>query len=331
MKRLGISFAGGLAPPEVVECARLADDLGYDSVWVTEGNGGDHFTILTACAMATSRVRLGTSVSSVYVRSAPTIAMAAACVDHFSRGRFILGLGSSHKVQVEGQYGLAYSKPLTHLRESVEIIRQLLRNGWVSYSGEVFNIERFQISFEPYRQEIPVYLAAVYPKMLKVCGQIAQGTVLTRNTPQRARESAKLVAAAAREAGRNPSEVDVASLLIFYPPSNGIQVRNEVRQSLAFYCGYFPRYNRLIAESGFPEEADAVRKAWLEGDQQKAANLIPDEMVDALTITGDADECLQRVEEHRSAGVTLPILSFPAGMANARERIMETIRAMAPG
>ena len=112
MAAIGISFGGGIAPTDVVECVKLAEELGYGSAWFSEGHGGDQFSILTACALATRRIQLGTSISSVFVRSAPTIAMAAACVDHFSQGRFILGLGSSHKVQVEPEHGLEYSRPL---------------------------------------------------------------------------------------------------------------------------------------------------------------------------------------------------------------------------
>src|SRR6266852_7864591 len=105
MKRLGIAFSGGPNPAEIVECVKLTEELGYESAWVAEGHGGDQFAILAACAMATTRILLGTSISSVFVRSAPTIAMAAATVDHLSNQRFILGLGSSHRVQVEPEHG----------------------------------------------------------------------------------------------------------------------------------------------------------------------------------------------------------------------------------
>jgi alkanesulfonate monooxygenase SsuD/methylene tetrahydromethanopterin reductase-like flavin-dependent oxidoreductase (luciferase family) len=97
-----------------------------------EGHGGDQFAILTACALATTRIRLGTAVSSVFVRSVPTIAMAAATVDHLSQQRFILGLGSSHKVQVEPEHGLPYGRPVSRIRDSVAIIRTLLRDGVIS-------------------------------------------------------------------------------------------------------------------------------------------------------------------------------------------------------
>ena len=170
MARIGLAFGGGLAPGEIVDCVKLAEELGYESAWMSEGHGGDQFSILTACALATQRILLGTSISSVFVRSVPTITMAAATVDHLSHQRFILGLGSSHKVQVEPEHGIPYGRPLQRVRESVEIIRTLLRDGVVSYRGQTVTIERFDLWFTPMRREIPIYLSAIRPKMLALCG-----------------------------------------------------------------------------------------------------------------------------------------------------------------
>src|SRR5438270_12549763 len=111
MQRIGIAFSGGPGPAEIVDLVRLAETLGYESAWVAEGHGGDQFAILAACAARTSRIRLGTSISSVFVRTAPTIAMAASTIAELSGGRFILGLGSSHKAQVEPEHGVVYGKP----------------------------------------------------------------------------------------------------------------------------------------------------------------------------------------------------------------------------
>src|ERR1051326_3448597 len=105
MTRVGIAFSGGASPAEIVDCAKLAEALGYESAWVAEGHGGDQFAVLAACARETSRIGLGTAITSVFVRTAPTIAMAAATVDDLSGGRFTLGIGSSHKVQVEAEHG----------------------------------------------------------------------------------------------------------------------------------------------------------------------------------------------------------------------------------
>ena len=95
-ERLGICFSSGANASEIVDLVKLAETLGYESAWGAEGHGGDQFAILAACATATSRILLGTSITSAFVRSAPTIALAAATVDQLSGGRLILGIGSSH-------------------------------------------------------------------------------------------------------------------------------------------------------------------------------------------------------------------------------------------
>ena len=142
-ERVGVGFSRGLEPLEIVECAVLAEELGYESAWVAEGHAGDQFAILTAIAMRTNRIQLGTAISSVFARTVPTIAMAAATVDLYSAGRFILGLGSSHKVQVEPEHGLVFDHPVQRVRECIDIVRGLLRDGRISYPGEVTNIQQF--------------------------------------------------------------------------------------------------------------------------------------------------------------------------------------------
>src|SRR6266403_3682646 len=127
------------------------------SAWVAEGHGGDQFAVLAACAIQTSRILLGTSITSVFVRTASTIAMAAATLDELTGGRFILGVGSSHKVQVEAEHGMAYGKPLTRVRETVEVIRRLLHEGRVSYQGETVRIQSFDLWFTPRHSTIPIF------------------------------------------------------------------------------------------------------------------------------------------------------------------------------
>src|SRR5712691_6081666 len=176
MARIGVALGGGgLSPRDIVDCVKLAEDLGYESAWVVEGHGGDQFSLLTAIALATTRMRLGTAISSVFVRTAPTIAMAAACIDHFSKGRFVLGLGSSHKVQVQDEHGIHYADPVTRVRETVEVVRALLRDGVVSYHGKTITIERFELWFKPAHSSVQIYLSALFPQMLGLCGEIAQG------------------------------------------------------------------------------------------------------------------------------------------------------------
>jgi alkanesulfonate monooxygenase SsuD/methylene tetrahydromethanopterin reductase-like flavin-dependent oxidoreductase (luciferase family) len=330
MERIGLAISGGLSPLDIVDCVKLAEELGYESAWVAEGHGGDQFAILAACAVSTRRILLGTSISSVFVRSVPTIAMAAATVDHLSQQRFILGLGSSHRVQVEPEHGILYGKPIQHVRESVAIIRTLLRDGVVSYQGDTVRIERFDLWFTPARREIPIYLSALFPKMLEVCGEIAQGVIMTRSTLETARRAAVHIATGARRAGRRPQDIDIASLLPCSIAPDRQAAFDAMRPGVAFYAGFFPRYNRLMAESGFAEAAQAIRAAWQQGNQAAASRAVPDALIAATGVVGTPAESRERLAAYRHAGLALPIISPFSRGPHGKQHVIDAIKACAP-
>lgn len=331
MDALGVAISGGLSAREIVRCAELAETLGYGSVWVAEGHGGDQFAILGACATATKRVQLGTSITSIFVRSAPTIAMAAASIDELSGGRFILGVGSSHKVQVGPEHGVAYGKPMQRTRETVELIRTLLRDGVVSYHGETVEIERFDLWFKPHRPDIPIYVSAVFPKMTELCGEIADGIILTRSTVKTAPETRAHIAAGAERAGRDPTSVAITSLLPTSVASSHADALARMRPGLAFYAGFFPRYNQLVANHGFEDEAAVIRQRWLAGDKAGAERAVTDAMIDATSVAGTPEQCRQRIEAYRESGIEVPIISPFARGEGAFKVFEDAIRACAPG
>lgn len=330
MTRIGVALGSGTSPTDIVNCVKLAEDLGYESAWVIEGHGGDQFSLLTACAVQTKRILLGTSVSSIFVRSAPTIAMAAACVDYFSNQRFILGLGSSHKVQVEPEHGFPYGKPVQRLRETVEIIRTLLREGEVSYHGETISIERFDLWFRPIRKEIPIYLSAVFPQMLEVCGELAQGTLMAWSTLDAGRTAAEHIALGAQRAGRQPEDIDIASCLFCSVATDRQVALNRIRPAVAFYAGFFPRYKRLMEESGFAAAGQAIRTAWQQGDHAWAARLVPDELIQAVAVAGTPSECRERLEAYRRSGIALPIIVPVSEKPEDTQQVIDAIRACGP-
>src|SRR5262249_16319874 len=158
-------------------------------------------------------IRLGTSISSVFVRTAPTIAMAASSVADLSGGRFILGLGSSHKVQVEPEHGVAYLKPLTRTRETLAIVRALLCDGRVRFAGETIRIENLDLWYTPLHRGVPVYLAAVFARGIALAGEIADGIILTRSTIDTAARVRQQLSDAARRSGRDPRAIEITTLL----------------------------------------------------------------------------------------------------------------------
>ena len=330
MTRIGVAFSGGLAPADIVECVTLAEALGYESAWVAEGHGGDQFAILGACALATQRIRLGTSISSVFVRSAPTIGMAAATVDQLANGRFILGLGSSHRVQVEPEHGIAFVQPTARLRDTIAIVRALVRDGVVSHRGETVTIERFDLWFAPLRPAIPIYVAALFPRLLELAGELAEGALLTWPTPRTIARAVEHVAIGARRAGREAGTVDVASLIPCAVADSVAAAREAMRPAVGLYAGFFPRYNRLLAEAGFEEAVRAIKDAFDRGGREAAAKVVPDELIDAVALAGTPDTCRERVAAYRRAGLALPIVSPRAAGPEAKRMAMGVIRAFAP-
>ena len=330
MDRIGVGFSGGLSPQDIVECVKLAEELGYESAWVAEGHGGDQFSILTACAIATNTIKLGTSITSVFVRTPPTIAMAAASVDYFSNGRFILGVGSSHKVQVEPEHGLEFTRPVQRLRECIDIVRTILKDSDVNYHGEVYDIERFDLWFQPLRNEIPIYVAAVFPKMLQVCGEIGQGAILTWCTLDHASEAAAAVGEGARNSGRDSADVEVASLLPCAVSEDQDDARDLMRMPIASYAGRFPRYRKLMVDAGFPEEIENVRVAWHAGNIQEALDAVPGGLIDKIGLVGSVEDVRTKLAQYRNAGISLPIVSPRFMGRGAKEQAIEVIRACAP-
>jgi len=328
--RIGIAISGGPNPAEIVDLVVLAESLGYESAWVAEGHGGDQFAILSACAMRTSRIGLGTSISSVYVRTAPTIAMAASSIAELSGGRFILGLGSSHKAQVGPEHGVEYTKPLTRTRETVAFVRALIRDGQARADGQTVRIENFDLWYQPRFREIPVYLSAVFEKGIALCGEIADGIILTRSSLRTAADVRVQLDAAARQAGRNPARIEITTLLPTSVAESREAALAALRPGLAFYAGFFPRYNKLMAAHGFAAEAATIAAAWARGDRAAAERAVSDAMITATSIAGTPEQCRAQVEAYRRSGIDLPILSPFARGPDARDRFAAAIRACAP-
>jgi alkanesulfonate monooxygenase SsuD/methylene tetrahydromethanopterin reductase-like flavin-dependent oxidoreductase (luciferase family) len=256
--------------------------------------------------------------------------MAAASVDDLSGGRFILGLGSSHRVQVEGEHGVPYAKPLTRVRETVALVRALLRDGDVAFHGETIRSDQFALWFTPKHRAVPIYLSAVFAKGIALAGEIADGVILTRSSLATAAEVRRGLAESAAKAGRDPAGIAVTTLLPTAVGATKAEALARLRPGLAFYAGFFPRYNRMMAEHGFAAEAAAIAAAWAEGDRAAAERATSDELIDATSIAGTPAECRARVAEYRRSGIDLPILSPYARGPDARERFAAAIRACAP-
>ena len=225
---------------------------------------------------------------------------------------------------------MTYDKPLTRVRESVAAIRALLAEGTATYQGELVRMQSFDLWFEPLRNTLPIYLSAVFPKMTALCGEIADGVILTRSTLATSDAVRPIIADAAQQAGRVSAAIEITSLLPCAVAAQREEAMERMRPGLALYAGFFPRYNKLLASHGFEDQAAAIRSAWDQGDRAGAIAAVSDDAIDATSIAGPPEHCRERLQAYRDSGIDLPIISPFARGPEAKRRFMEAIEACAP-
>lgn len=242
---VGIALSGGLRPRELVNVARKCETVGASSFWVTEGAAGDAFALLAAVAGATSSIRLGTAVVSVYVRSLPLLAMGAVTLADLTGGRFTLGLGPSHREQVESEHGVPYERPLGRVRDAVKAVRQLAETGRIKDTTSRSLCFTARMAMPPV--DLPVIIGATGPKMLQISEEIADGVILVWRTPEEAAE----VAAA------KPKGYKIACML-----PCGVADSDEAAMSIITaaqeHHGRFVNYRRLFDRQESPGAVTAT-------------------------------------------------------------------------
>jgi F420-dependent oxidoreductase-like protein len=332
MQRTGVQLGSreGTLRNGVRDFAGRAEELGFETVWVGESWGHEAFTLLSHMAAVTERIQLGTGIVNVFSRSPALVAQTVASLDELSEGRAILGLGTSGANVVEQWHGIPYQRPVERMKEYVEIVRLILRGERLEYHSGLFDLQRgFRLPFKPHRQEVPIYLATLAGRSLRLTGELADGWLPIYFWPERFEQLTAPIREGARATGRDFGVIAVAPYILTAVTPDGDEARSLMRAHIAYYIGGMGvYYHKLWHTYGFPEEADAVRAAWAAGDRAGAAAKVTDAMVRAVTISGTRKECLQRLEEYRAHGVQAPVLSMPHGVSHQIAR--ETLAALAP-
>ena len=333
-KRLGVfvGFARTASErEEVVRRVQVADDLGVDSVWVAEAWGRDAFTLLTELALKTERIKLGTAIVNVFSRSAAILAMTAASLDELSGGRMILGLGSSGANVIEHWHGVPFHKPLTRLREYVEIINRIVARRRLVHEGELFQLKRgFRLDLEPVRAHIPIFIAALTPRSIEQAGRVADGWMPIYWPKGRFQEGVDELMKGAQASGRQRHELTVAPVIgVFVTDGeNREEVRRQARQPVALYVGRMGVfYYQMLERMGFEREVAEIRSAWDRHDPEGAAAAVSDGMLEATAVVGSLDECREKLEERRALGVDLPVVDLRATSGQDVGRVLERLVA----
>lgn len=319
--RLGLGLLGELNARESAKAAALADEAGFESIWLAETRfERDAISTATAAAMYTTDVRIATSVINPFTRGAALIAVTMASLDDVTGGRAILGIGPGSPLVLAAQ-GIEFKRPLARLRDYVTAIRAV----WAgeSYEGEYATIRNVILDFEPPRRAIPIYLGVTGPKALMLAGEIADGVILNSPTTVTYVERAcRIVRDAAERAGRDPSEIEIMGDVIIGLDTEARSGRDLVGPIVATYLTRFPN---LANESGIsPEELREYQQISNNYGVDVLSRELPAAIIDGLTANGDIRRCRQQLDAYKQAGLDGIVLTARPAQLEA------VIRAFAP-
>ena len=310
MKPIGLGFVGDHKCKDILYYSKVAEQNGYDSIWISEDLGfRDAVTPIASVAISTNRIKLATGIIPLYYRSPALAAMTIATLDELSQGRMILGIGNGVRSYVEKQ-GIEFRSPLRAMEEYVSIVRKLLSGKSLNFEGEVYKLSDVQLSFKPRRLRIPIFIASRRRRMFQLAGKIADGAIMNdgfcaEGYTKWALENVRI---GAESAGRNRRDVKLTSLVWVSVSDNFDRAREYVKPwfiSLLVEGAFDPHLERLGISRN---DANGVKEAWMKGRKKEAFERISETMLDATAIYGLPNECARKMSKFRSSGADLPII-----------------------
>ncbi len=307
VQRFGLSVPlMGVPLHEHRDVLQRAEAVGYTDVWSLEVDGNDAFSPLALAAGLTERMRLGTAIAGTFTRGPMTLAITAASMAESAPGRFVLGLGASSNTIAEEWNGIPFARPYERTRDVFRAVRAALAGERVNMHTETTRVTAFRLT-RPVPGTVPIFLAALRGRMLRLAGAEADGVIINwlgaNDVPTVLRE----VHAGAERAGRNPDDIDVVCR-IFVCVSDDVEAARQIaRRYIAAYLTV-PVYADFHRWLGRGDVLRPMQEAWAAGDRRGALAAIPDEVVDAVFVAGDATTCRAKLQAYVDAGVRTPVV-----------------------
>jgi len=318
--KLAVGFNPVFPVEEMTRLAVRAEGKGYDSIWVHESlYQRDVVTYLTSILSSTKKIKAASGVMNTFTRHPVTAAVTFANLAEMSRGRAILGigLGSFPTIPLIGFkiFPASETKPLKRMTEYVGLMRRVWSGKKVSFEGEFFTLRNLELGFK-LAYPVPVYVAAMFPMALRFAGRRADGAILSPSLAT-VEGTARMAGFVREGEGSRGRRVEKASYIMTSLDPDAKAAREAVRK---FYFFVYQLSEVLppntLEKYGVGEERLLpMKQAWKKGDVAEAGRLVPEEAIDALTITGKREDATRRLEEYARAGVDLPII-MPIGNVN---------------
>jgi 5,10-methylenetetrahydromethanopterin reductase len=319
--RPGVWFQGGLSVAATVELARQAEASGVDSVWVAEGPvARDAFITLSAIAGATQRVKLATGVVNPFTRHPAQLAATFATLDEYSSGRAVCGLGFGARDFLQ-PLGYDFSKPLATAREMVDIVRRLLAREAVSGTTK-FPLDNVRLGMRPFRQDVPIYLAATGPKMCGLAGEVADGIYLLYGTRDYVEVSLRL----ANEQRVAENALRVASPVLMAIDDGDESSKFAIKVGIGLMLTE-PNGEGMLEANGIdPTHAQRIRDGLNQGGVKALGAAVDGSIVSRLTIFGTHAQCVERLHEGFTWGISEPQVLLSGDDPSPVLRVLADVR-----
>lgn len=344
--KLGILFGySGKTITVPMDMIRHAESLGYDSVWTAEAYGSDAITPAAWILAQTEKIKVGTAIIQAPGRTPACAAMTAMTLNQLSGGRFLLGVGPSGPQVVEGWHGESYARPLSRMREYIEICQKIFaREAPVTHDGF-----HYQLPYQgpgatglgkPLKTilkadtTIPFYTAAITPGGVRLAGELADGFFPVWMNPERFDifDEPLQQGFAKAEGGKSLDDFTVAPFVQLVMGDNLEQCRNAVKPMLALYIGGMGAksknfYNDYAIKLGYEEEAEKIQDLFLSGKQAEAVQAVPDGLVDDVHLVGPKERIVERLAVWKEAGAKRHVGAMLLGSAQpeALEVVAEAV------
>lgn len=303
---------------EGIKLVQYAEEKGFEAVWQAESRlVRDAIVPMSAFAATTSTIKVASGVTNNWTRNIGLLAATFLTLDDLAQDRIICGIGAWWD-PLASKVGIDRRKPLTAMRETVEVLRRLLNMERVTFEGEFHHVDDIMLDVVYGRKEprnVPIYIGATGMKMMELAGEIADGVCLNYLVhPDYNARAMEALETGARKSGRRLEDIDRPQLVICSVDRDRKQALNKARKMITQYLGQQPH---LMKASGVSQELlDEIHQVltWPATDEEieSAMHLVPDDVVQMCTASGSPEEAKAKVREYIASGATCPIL-YPLG------------------
>lgn len=314
----------------IVEFVQQAEANGYSFVSMSEVTGFNAVAVQGVLAARTDRIGITNDVISPYGRSPALLGQTAAALQQLSDGRYRMGLGASSPALAEKWHGREFERPLRTLRESIEIINQVLTGGSVSYSGSIFELGGLEPEFDEVDPKPGIDVASLGPKSVEMTGRFADGWVPQLFTPDGLRNRLEDLERGADLGDRTLDDLRITPTYRCVVHEDRERARDLARRHLVFMlAAYGPFYRESVASQGWEDVTSEIHERWQAGDKAGASEVLPDALMDKLVGAGTPEEVRERIRQFTEIDAVDAVrISFTPGQDE--EELRQTRDALAP-